>query len=63
MRIDCTQVVLGLLTDTEGIPLCFEVRSGNTFEGNTLDGIVDRISEKMVIWTRRIKYPVSAGAN
>ena len=59
MRSDCTQVVLGLLTDTERIPLCFEVYSGNTFEGNTLDGIVDRISEKMVI--RRFIFVADRG--
>ena len=59
MRTDCTQVVLGLLTDTEGIPLCFEVHPGNTFEGNTLDGIVDRISEKMVI--RRFIFVADRG--
>jgi transposase len=47
MRSDCTQVVLGLLTGTEGIPLCFEVHPSNTFEGNTLDGIIDRISQKL----------------
>ncbi len=40
MRSDCTQVVLGLLTDTDGLPLSCEVHPGNTFEGNTLDGIV-----------------------
>lgn len=49
MRTDCTQVVLGLLTDTEGIPLCFEVHPGNTFEGKTLDGIVDKMQEKFSI--------------
>ena len=59
MRSDCTQVVLGLLTDTEGIPLCFEVHAGNTFEGNTLDGIVDRISKKMVI--RRFIFVADRG--
>lgn len=59
IRTDCTQVVLGLLTDTEGIPLCFEVHSGITFEGNTLDGIVDRISEKMVI--RRFIFVADRG--
>lgn len=59
MRSDCTQVVLGLVTDTEGIPLCFEVHSGNTFEGNTLDGIVDRISKKMVI--RRFIFVADRG--
>jgi transposase len=49
MRTDCTQVVLGLLTDTEGIPLCFEVHPGNTFEGKTLEGIVQKMSEKFSV--------------
>jgi transposase len=49
MRSDCTQVVLGLLTDTEGIPLCFEVHPGNTFEGNTLQDIVDKIKQRFSV--------------
>jgi transposase len=49
MRNDCTQVVLGLLTDTDGIPLCFEVHPGNTFEGKTLNGIIDKIKNKFTI--------------
>lgn len=49
MRTDCTQVVLGLLTDTNGIPLCFEVHPGNTFEGKTLSGIVEKIEKKFSI--------------
>jgi transposase len=49
MRTDCTQVVLGLLTNTDGIPLCFEVHPGNTFEGKTLQGIVDKIRRKFLI--------------
>lgn len=59
MRSDCTQVVLGLLTDTDGIPLCFEVHPGNTFEGNTLDGIVDRIGQKLSI--RRFIFVADRG--
>jgi len=59
MRTDCTQVVLGLLTDTQGIPLCFEVHPGNTFEGKTLDGIVDRISKKLVV--RRFIFVADRG--
>lgn len=59
MRTDCTQVVLGLLTDTDGIPLCFEVHPGNTFEGNTLDGIVDRISQKLSV--RRFIFVADRG--
>ena len=49
MRSDCTQVVLGLLTDTDGIPLCFEVHPGNTFEGKTLQGIVEKMKGKFSI--------------
>jgi transposase len=49
MRTDCTQVVLGLLTDTNGIPLCFEIHPGNTFEGNTLSSIVDKMEKKFAI--------------
>ncbi|NJK85094.1 MAG: IS1634 family transposase [Bacteroidales bacterium] len=49
MRTDCTQIVLGLLTDTDGIPLCFEVHPGNTFEGKTLKGIVEKMKGKFSI--------------
>jgi transposase len=49
MRSDCTQVVFGLLTDTDGLPLSFEVHPGNTFEGNTLDGIVDRMKQQFAV--------------
>lgn len=46
MRSDCTQVVLGLLVDIEGIPLGFEVYPGNTFEGSTVTDIVKKIRNK-----------------
>jgi transposase len=49
MRTDCTQIVFGLLTDTDGIPLSFEVHPGNTFEGNTLKGIVDKMRKKFAV--------------
>jgi len=49
MRTDCTQIVFGLLTDTEGMPLSFEVHPGNTFEGNTLNGIVDRMKQQFCV--------------
>lgn len=49
MRTDCTQIVLGLLTDTNGIPLCFEVHPGNTFEGKTLSDIVEKMEKKFSI--------------
>lgn len=46
MRTDCTQVILGLLVDPEGIPLGFEVYPGNTFEGKTLSDIVKKMRDK-----------------
>lgn len=49
MRSDCTQVVLGLLTDAQGSPLCFEVYPGNTFEGHTLEGIVEKMRKKFQV--------------
>jgi transposase len=49
MRTDCTQIVFGLLTDTDGIPLSFEVHPGNTFEGNTLKEIVDKMRRKFSV--------------
>jgi transposase len=49
LRTDCTQVVFGLLTDTDGIPLSFEVHPGNTFEGNTLKDIVDKMRKKFSV--------------
>src|SRR3990167_4097427 len=34
------QIVIGLLVDTEGFPLGYEVFAGNTFEGNTMLPVV-----------------------
>jgi hypothetical protein len=59
MRSDCTQVVLGLLVDPEGIPLGFEVYPGNTFEGATLVDIVRRMREKFKV--RRFIFVADRG--
>ena len=59
MRSDCTQVVLGLLVDTDGIPLSFEVYPGNTFEGNTLADIVQRMRTKFNV--RRFIFVADRG--
>lgn len=59
MRTDCTQVVLGLLIDTDGIPLGFEVYPGNTFEGKTLVDIVSRMREKFQV--RRFIFVADRG--
>lgn len=59
MRSDCTQVILGLLVDTDGIPLGFEVYPGNTFEGNTLADIVRRMRAKFKV--RRFIFVADRG--
>jgi len=48
-RSDCTQVVLGLLVDPEGIPLGFEVYPGNTVETATLKDIVKKMTKKFSV--------------
>jgi transposase len=58
-RSDCTQVVLGLLVDTQGIPLGFEVYPGNTFEGQTLEDIVSRLRHKFHV--RRFIFVADRG--
>lgn len=59
MRSDCTQVILGLLVDTDGIPLGFEVYPGNTFEGATLLDIVQRMRVKFNV--RRFIFVADRG--
>jgi Transposase DDE domain len=59
MRSDCTQVILGLLVDTTGIPLGFEVYPGNTFEGATLADIVKRMRAKFKV--RRFIFVADRG--
>ena len=59
MRTDCTQIVLGLLVNTEGIPLGFEVYPGNTFEGKTLENIVSKMRQKFQI--RRMIFVADRG--
>jgi transposase len=58
-RSDCTQVVLGLLTDTLGMPLGFEVFPGNTFEGKTLESIIDKMHKKFRV--RRFVFVADRG--
>ena len=58
-RSDCTQVVLGLLISTDGTPLGFEVYPGNTFEGQTLEGMVEKIRKKFRV--RRLIFVADRG--
>lgn len=48
-RSDCTQVVFGLLLKPDGVPLGFEVYPGNTFEGNTIASIAEKLRNKFKI--------------
>jgi transposase len=59
LRSDCTQVVLGLLVDTDGIPLGFEVYPGNTFEGKTLKDIIGKMRDKFKV--RRFIFVADRG--
>ena len=59
MRSDCTQVVLGLLVDRDGIPLGFEVFPGNTFEGKTIQNIVEKTRKKFKV--RRFIFVADRG--
>jgi transposase len=52
-------VILGLLIDTDGIPLGFEVYPGNTFERNTLADIVTHMREKFKV--RRFIFVADRG--
>lgn len=58
-RSDCTQVVLGLMVDTDGIPLGFEVYPGNTVEGKTLKDIIQKIRLKFRV--RRFIFVADRG--
>ena len=58
-RSDCTQVVLGVMVDTEGIPLGFEVYPGNTVEGKTLKDIVEKVRLKFRV--RRFVFVADRG--
>jgi len=45
-RPDCRQVVLALVVTTEGLPLTYELFSGNTTDATTLRQIIDTIEEQ-----------------
>ena len=55
------QVVLGLLTDTEGRPIGFDVFPGNTFEGHTLIDALKKLKQKFSI--RQVVVVADRGMN
>lgn len=58
-RSDCTQVVLGLLLKQDGVPVGFEVYPGNTFEGNTIASIMQKMRDKFNV--RRFIFVADRG--
>lgn len=45
-RPDCVQVVIALVVTTEGLPLAYEVMSGNTADNTTLRGFLKKIEDQ-----------------
>jgi hypothetical protein len=45
-RSDCTQVVLGLLVDKDGVPVGYQLFPGNTGEAKTLTPILEKLKTK-----------------
>lgn len=45
-RSDCVQVVIALIVNTDGFPLAYEVLPGNTQDKQTLQDMLDKISER-----------------
>lgn len=48
-KINEVQVVLGMLIDCEGRPIGYELFSGNTFEGKTLEAALDKLEKRFGI--------------
>lgn len=55
------QIVLGLLIDTKGIPIGFEVFPGNTFEGKTLLSSLEKMKNRFKI--RQVVIVADRGLN
>lgn len=48
-KINEVQVVMGLLVDMDGRPIGFDLFPGNTFEGKTVETIIERIEKRFNI--------------
>jgi hypothetical protein len=58
-RVDCTQVVLGLLVDRDGIPVGFELFNGSTYDSRTLPAVLNKLKNKYRI--KRIIFVADRG--
>lgn len=45
-RSDCTQVILGLMLDREGLPVGYKLFPGNTYEGHTLPKVLKQLKDE-----------------
>lgn len=45
-RPDLPQAVLGLLLSGDGLPIAHELFAGNTYDGSTVPGVLDRLKER-----------------
>jgi transposase len=58
-KVDCTQVVLGLLVDRDGIPVGYEIFPGNTYDSKTLKAILNKLKNRYQI--KRIIFVADRG--
>lgn len=60
-KVNEVQVVMGLLIDSEGLPVAYELFEGNTFDSKTLPGILTALKERFLI--KRIVIVGDKGIN
>ncbi len=48
-KVNEVQIVLGLLTDKNGIPIGYDLFPGNIFEGSTIEYIIDKLKNRFEI--------------
>ena len=58
-RSDCKQMVLGMVIDGDGIPVCSEMWPGNTTDVTTLDQVAQRLQSRFAV--RRVCLVADAG--
>ena len=58
-RSDCKQMVLGMVIDGDGVPVCSEMWPGNTADVTTLDRVAERLQRRFGV--RRVCLVADAG--
>lgn len=49
LKVNEVQIILGLIVDLDGRPIGFDIFPGNTFEGHTIEKILDRLNKRFQI--------------